>query len=67
MREERREQEEERGGEEGELAALPPDSHMDSGSLGSDWLKVSLSAAAAPGLVCKWLSGAAAVAALSPE
>lgn len=42
---------------------------MDSGSLGSDWLKVSLSAAAAaaPGLVCKWLSGAAAAAALSPE
>lgn len=26
---------EERGREEGELAALPPDSHMDSGSLGT--------------------------------
>lgn len=56
-------------GKEGERAVLPPDSHMDGGSQGSDWLKVSLSAAAAaPGLVRKWLSGAAAAAAaLSPE
>lgn len=39
MKEERqggRDREEEEGGRgEGELAALPPDSHMDSGSLGT--------------------------------
>lgn len=42
--------------EEGELAALPPDSHMDSGSLGTNWLKVSLSVLLLRA-VCKWLSG----------
>lgn len=53
MKEERRAGREGRmeRGREGELAALPPDSHMDSGSLGTTGLKSPSVSTVTPGCV----------------